>query len=213
MGGHGHADALSFWLSVNGQPFFVDPGTYLYHSGGKWRRFFRSTIAHNTIEVDGKDQAEQVADFIFENFYEIHHVLWAEKDDRILWGAEHNGYCRLSDPVIHRREVTYFKKDYFFTIADILKCIGKHEVKLLFHLHPKISIEDQGGNTYLLSSNGISLKLIVDNQLQAQIFYGSKEPLIGWYSPGFNRLEKSKSLVLKGNINGNSNFRTEVSIL
>ena len=35
LSGHGHADALSFWLSVGGQPFFVDTGTYLYNSGGQ----------------------------------------------------------------------------------------------------------------------------------------------------------------------------------
>jgi len=61
LGGHGHADALSFWLSVKGQPVFIDPGTYLYHSGGKWRNYFRSTRAHNTICVDGLNQGEIVS--------------------------------------------------------------------------------------------------------------------------------------------------------
>ncbi|MEI9958285.1 MAG: heparinase II/III family protein [Ferruginibacter sp.] len=29
---HGHADALSFFLHIDGQPVFVDPGTYTYHT-------------------------------------------------------------------------------------------------------------------------------------------------------------------------------------
>ena len=213
LGGHGHADALSFWLSVGGQPFFIDPGTYLYHSGGKWRRFFRSTAAHNTIEIDSKDQAEQISDFIFEDFYKIQHVQWIEKDDTIFWGAEHDGYCRLSDPVIHRREVIYLKKHYLFRICDILKCRKKHEVAMFFHLHPMVSVKKQGDNTYLLSSDSATLVLIVDKRLQPQVFYGSESPLMGWYSPGFNRLEKTNTLVFRGNINSDVHFQTEVRIL
>ena len=77
LAGHGHADALSFWLSVRGRPILVDPGTYLYHDGGPWRRYFRGTAAHNTLRVDGQDQAPMVADFMFGRFYEVKDVLSA----------------------------------------------------------------------------------------------------------------------------------------
>jgi hypothetical protein len=49
---HGHADALSVWMHVDGQPVFVDSGTYLYHSGGVDRDRFRGTGAHNTLLVN-----------------------------------------------------------------------------------------------------------------------------------------------------------------
>ena len=100
----------------------VDPGTYLYHSGGKWRKYFRSTAAHNTIEIDGLDQAEQLSDFMFGDFYHIKNINWSEKRDRIDWGADHSGYQRLADPVVHRREVSYMKRDYSFKVTDTLKC-------------------------------------------------------------------------------------------
>ena len=54
---HGHADALAVTLSVNGRPVLVDPGTYLYHSGGAWRDWFRGTAAHNTLSLPGIDQS------------------------------------------------------------------------------------------------------------------------------------------------------------
>lgn len=72
---HGHLDALSFTLSLNGLDFLVDPGTYLYHSGGKWRRYFRSTAAHNTIRINKTDMSEQVADFMFGNPYNVNDVI------------------------------------------------------------------------------------------------------------------------------------------
>ena len=45
---HGHADALSFTLSVGGREFLIDPGTYAYHTQERWRQYFRGTAAHNT---------------------------------------------------------------------------------------------------------------------------------------------------------------------
>jgi hypothetical protein len=38
---HGHADALSFTLSVAGRQFLIDPGTGTYHGPAKWRHGFR----------------------------------------------------------------------------------------------------------------------------------------------------------------------------
>ena len=35
---HGHADALSFTLSVGGREFLIDPGTYAYHTQQAWRQ-------------------------------------------------------------------------------------------------------------------------------------------------------------------------------
>src|SRR5262249_20300286 len=54
---HAHADALSFQLWVDGRPAVVDPGTYTYEAGAD-RDWFRSTRAHSTVAVDGRDQFE-----------------------------------------------------------------------------------------------------------------------------------------------------------
>jgi hypothetical protein len=213
MSGHGHADALSFFLSVNGQPFFVDPGTYLYHSGGRWRRYFRSTAAHNTIQIDGQDQAVQLADFMFGDFYNVRNIHWSEKEDRIDWGAEHTGYHRLVNPVTHRRKVSYLKREYSFDMIDILKCRGNHDVKLLFHLHPDIEVLSEDKNTFRLSGNNASVLLRVDHQLKGQVISGSEDPLMGWYSPCFNRLQKTISLVFTNKIHGDSTFKSGVTIL
>ena len=54
---HGHADALSLTLTLDGEPVLVDPGTYLYGSGGAWRDWFRSPRAHNTVTLNGSNQS------------------------------------------------------------------------------------------------------------------------------------------------------------
>lgn len=55
MPGHGHCDGLSFELSLEGEPLFVNAGTGQYQ--GSLRSFFRSTAAHNTVVIDGEEQS------------------------------------------------------------------------------------------------------------------------------------------------------------
>ncbi len=52
---HAHADALSFQLWWRGRPVVVDPGTSTYEPGEERDRL-RSTRAHSTVTVDGRDQ-------------------------------------------------------------------------------------------------------------------------------------------------------------
>lgn len=54
--GHAHCDCLSFELSFDNIPLFVNAGTYQYQ--GKDRSFFRSTRAHNTFMVGDREQSD-----------------------------------------------------------------------------------------------------------------------------------------------------------
>ena len=52
-------------LRAFGTDVLVDPGTYDYFTHPEWRRYFRSTQAHNTVEVDGLDQSQQLGLFLW----------------------------------------------------------------------------------------------------------------------------------------------------
>ena len=54
---HAHADALSVEVRHDGVDILADPGTYCYHGEPEWREWFRSTAAHNTVEIGGVSQA------------------------------------------------------------------------------------------------------------------------------------------------------------
>jgi hypothetical protein len=56
MPGHGHCDCLSFELSIDGKPLFVNSGTFQYQ--GEKRGYFRSTRAHNTVMINDHEQSE-----------------------------------------------------------------------------------------------------------------------------------------------------------
>ncbi len=65
-GNHGHFDCLSFELAAAGRSLVVDPGRFTYSeapidaSAENWRVRFRSTAAHNTVCVDGRNQTRYV---------------------------------------------------------------------------------------------------------------------------------------------------------
>lgn len=63
LAAHGHADALSLWLHVDGRPVLIDAGTFLYHASDGWRDHFRGTAAHNTLSIDGRDSSEVAGPF------------------------------------------------------------------------------------------------------------------------------------------------------
>jgi hypothetical protein len=65
-GSHSHYDLFSFTYYAGGGPFVVDPGRFTYSSdpdadGVDWRHHFKSTAAHNTVAIDGRDQTRYLS--------------------------------------------------------------------------------------------------------------------------------------------------------
>lgn len=55
-GGHAHNDQLSFVLSVQGEEFLGDPGTFWYTASPLMRNIGRSVTMHSTLIIPGKEQ-------------------------------------------------------------------------------------------------------------------------------------------------------------
>ena len=104
---HGHADALSFVLSIGDREILVDPGTYAYHTDPAWRRYFRSTLAHNTVGIDEQDQSVQAGNFMWTDHAQARCIEFEAGAERQRFVGEHYGYERLEDPVVHRREIVF----------------------------------------------------------------------------------------------------------
>lgn len=103
---HGHADALSFQMYLEGIPVFADAGTYIYHTELESRNAFRSTENHNTIVIGGRNQSEMLGAFLWGKRAEtvlLRHNLPCGNTEVQYVEAEHNGYA----PVIHRRRFEF----------------------------------------------------------------------------------------------------------
>ena len=135
--GHAHADSLSFELSIFDQRIIVNGGTSLYDISPVRLRE-RQTVAHSTVEVDGRSSSEVWSSFRVARRAKPFDLQTKSREDEIYVGCSHDGYARLKGKPIHRREWTFAKNE--LKISDRVTG-GKHRAIARFILHPSVYIE------------------------------------------------------------------------
>jgi hypothetical protein len=187
---HAHADALAIELRVGGVEILADPGTYCYHEDPEWRAYFRSTLAHNTLEVGGVDQSVTHGPFLWTHQARSRLEHLSGVDDGVVaeWRAAHDGYRRLRPPATHRRTVRLNRSHRRLEIFDELESTGKHQCRLAFHLGPEVSCELEGREATLTWSGPGGRRAAVvtlPGELTWSCLEGARRPPLGWYAPRF----------------------------
>ncbi len=143
--GHGHADVLNVTLSLGNRPWLVDSGTLAYIAPGGERNAFRGTRAHNTLVVDGIDQAEPGGPFAWETSPASRVELWISGPTFQFFAGAHTGYERLAQPVRHCRFV--FRLDGgLVLVLDRAEGKGSHLLETFWHFAPDLSVSsDKAG--------------------------------------------------------------------
>ncbi len=182
---HGHADALSFQMFLEGEAVFADAGTYLYHIDLENRNAFRKTENHNTMTVGGRDQSEMLGAFLWGKRAQTRLLACnlpignagdkaeersdgdnekteggrrREDKEPALWyvEAEHDGYA----PLIHRRRYE-FDGARSLTIRDELLGVEQETefcVNFLLGADCKAAEKADGGYE-IVTRNGSSIML------------------------------------------------------
>lgn len=181
--GHGHADALSLRFSLDGQRLLIDPGAGVYIGDSGDRNFFRSTGSHNTIKVDGQDQAVPEGPFAWSAIPTVQTERWLAGDTFDLFIGSHDGYGRLPDPVLHRRTV-FHAKGGVWVIRDVLTGKQVHSLQSFWHFPPQVIVEKAEGQiaTRWASSEGTSrgaLLSIASPEWKPEILPGLVSPAYG----------------------------------
>ncbi|MDY7038034.1 MAG: heparinase II/III-family protein [Thermodesulfobacteriota bacterium] len=204
---HGHADALSITLTKEGRQVLVDPGTYRYNGVPEWRRYFKGTRAHNTVTIDGLDQAVQETGFIWSKPYNAELLCISEQNDAFLVKAVHDGYSRLRKKVWHQRSVLFFDKTSFL-LKDSFSGEGIHKFELNYHLHPD-AVLTKSHDWWLIDNHGS--KVFVRLLHEGDFFFvrAQEDPPLGWYSPSYGIKTKSGFLsCIKTGTPGQTSFVT-----
>ncbi|WP_407562344.1 alginate lyase family protein [Streptomyces sp. 184] len=197
---HAHADALSLEVRHDGVDVLADPGTYCYHGQPEWRRYFRSTLAHNTLQLDGGDQSVSGGPFLWTRHARTR-VLAADTAGGVArWCAEHDGYRRT----VHRRRVELTAVRRELRIRDEVR--GPYRsVRLAFHLGPAIAadlVANRAVLTWTRDGEERSAVLDLPGELSWRAHRGATDPPLGWYSAGFGRKEPATVLVGSGPADG-----------
>jgi len=209
---HGHADALSIYLEVDGQPFLVDSGTFTYHTHFEKRKYFMGTLSHNTIRVDQQDQALICGPTLWRDHYKTEILAEESGAERDVIKAQHDGYSNIG--VLHQRELHFDKLSDNIRLTDHLEISdsAQHLFEMPFHVHPSINIEGMGDNNYLLTApSGQQVQLKLDQKVEVELVEGREEPFLGWYSHGFQNLEPCP--VIYGKFNSNKSISVTAEII
>ncbi|MBA3845487.1 MAG: alginate lyase family protein, partial [Planctomycetes bacterium] len=202
---HGHADANAFTLSVGGVALLVDPGTYAYHTNKRWRSYFRSTAAHNTVTVDGADQSEQRGAFLWTRKARAQALAWSAAEHESTLTAEHDGYRHLG--VRHRR--TWRLAGDRLAITDLLVGRGDHRVAHHLHCHPECVVEADAHGVHI-RREGIRVRVVVPGGFSVEIMRGGDEG--GWFSAHFGHREPAATIRMSAQVRAGDEWLTTLEM-
>jgi Heparinase II/III-like protein/Heparinase II/III N-terminus len=131
--GHSHSDTLSLVASLGGERIFVDPGTYTYSSDTEERNWFRGSAAHNTVRIDGFDQADAAGPFRWISKPEVTINAW--KPDRD--GGFIEAVCRYK-AFTHCRRIL-LEPARLLVLDEIEGPSGEHACEQIWQLGPAAS--------------------------------------------------------------------------
>jgi hypothetical protein len=178
-GSHTHNDKLSFVLRIGGQEVLCDSGTGCYTKDIATRNRFRSTVAHNTLMIDGTEQnhidASPSGLFILGNEAAVSSIQHGQDAHGYFLRASHTGYCSLG--VKHTRTIRAVNNEPPFVIEDELDGDGVHDFEFNLQLAAN-------RNAQLAAvENGIVCRIL--GELQIQLAINGSVGLQGTIQPSF----------------------------
>jgi len=189
--GHGHADALSITYSAEGRRWLDDPGTGSYMQKTERSRL-RGTGAHNTLRIDGLDQAVEDGPFSWNVTAKARAERSINRDTFALFTGSHDGYQRLPDPVVHRR--TVIRVPDCWIVRDRALGSGRHRLEIFWHFALDLRVEPQGSALIAVpgeKSGATKMRLAL---LPAEDPLWNWEITEGWISPAYG-VKDSASVV------------------
>ena len=168
--GHSHSDTLSFIVSVGSQEVLVDSGTFSYMDP-EWRNIFRGSAAHNTVRIDGFDQAVASNPFRWAQKPEVKLLEFTADTSRNRAAAIccYRGFT-------HTRTVEFVNHE-FLIVDQIEGPAGEHDIEQFWHFSTEPHELSPGtwaiGDIVEFTAEGA----VVEPSWRSRCF-GSKEP--GW---------------------------------
>ncbi len=197
--GHGHADILSIILGYNDIPIFIDPGTFQYNNK-KESLMLKRTSYHNTVDVDGEDQAKLWGFFRWAYLpKDIASSFKTLDKNTVVLEGEFLGFRHIGG-IKHKRRITFNKA--MFKINDFLTGnLGKF-IHINFILHPDIKIKYD--ENYILLESKLNIFKISSKQNTT-----IKIEEINIYN-SYNTPSSSKKIVFEYENNHTKEFQTEI---
>jgi hypothetical protein len=207
-GGHGHADALSIIFSWHNVPVLIDLGSGQYNGDQAVRNYFRSTIAHNTVEVNGRDQARIVGPFLWDIPYEAE-LLGTGITPHLFVEARHNGYEKQFG-IVHTRRLDAASPRQWI-ITDHFSNAENALIKGAFHLG-KCRHASRKDNVVTVDFSDFIFTVVIPAGFEVEMFHGSRNPFLGWASVVYGEWEPIYSLIFSTRIAHDQSYKIMLNV-
>jgi hypothetical protein len=164
------------------------------------------------VRIDRADQSVSRGTFLWVRRAAALCLAFDPDSEQQQLAAQHDGYRRLADPVLHRREVIYEGAARLVSITDHIICEGPHHVEIFWHFAPECVLALDNGAA-IARSETAELRIRWPLQLRAELVRGRVEPCLGWVSPHMDEKLPCTTLVACGDIAGSWEGTTEIAIL
>ena len=191
---HGHADALSVVASLAGMPVLVDAGFYTYDGERDWERHFRATAAHNTVCVDGRDQATHVHKMAWTHAPNVTLHDWSMGPGGRWACASHDGYARNAG-VVHRRTV-WLQPQGCVVLLDELIGDGHARAELVFQIAPEHAVSLNDRDAAAAIGGRFILVWCATTDVAGRLHYGGPSVEEGWVAPRLGHRRPAPRCVL-----------------
>jgi hypothetical protein len=117
--------------------------------------------------------------------------------------AEHDGYLRMPEGVVHRRRLLHIPPGYWI-IVDDFRGSGEHTFDFNYHFAPGVEVSslNHDGDELVVRAEeaGLLLGLYASGPVKKALVRGQTAPIGGWASCGYG--EKKPSLTLRASLAG-----------
>jgi hypothetical protein len=230
-----HADQLHFDLWWRGLNIAQDAGTYLYNADPPWDNQLTSTLAHNTVSVDGLEQMTRVSRFLYLDWADASSKRHFETNADYLQQNSARTYAYAKVNVRHERLVTVFSDEHWRVEDELLNVVmpGQAPSAHVYRLHwllldwewviesreERAEKCEQGVEIRLKSPLGwVELAISADQPIKrvgvvraGELIHGDglTSPVFGWVSPTYSVKIPALSLAVEVQSTESVKFATE----
>lgn len=180
--GHAHCGALGFELDLRGLPVVVDSGTAGYE-GDPLREYARSTRAHSTVAIGGREQSEVWGTFRVGRRARVEAApAGAQAGCFVLHGRCSPYHSRRA---VHER--SFRLAAGALEVRDRVRGAGGAPLRSWLHLHPRWEVRRDGLGRFIARSGEVEVAVEVWGVDESRVVRGVEDPPQGWYSPRFGR--------------------------
>jgi uncharacterized heparinase superfamily protein len=186
--GHAHGDLFSFELSLGHQRVIVDTGVFDYEQSES-RAYCRSTRAHNTVEIEQRDQCDFWGVFRVGRRAHPHDVRWEPGEHGFRLQGRHDGYRYLPGRPVHHRRFAWHDAGILM-VKDDVQSANPVVAESRLHLHPSCELLDRSQDACRIRYPG--------GQCSIQFAgTGALDVESTWYYPTFGSRHRNKTLVFR----------------